>query len=195
MRHLFETAARALRARRELATAAAVAIIAAVLVAGGQGGLAAIVTAGAAGFMAGRACRYRLAAQELRRQVTELGDELSDNEMNITLLNRLVREREEDLSWFERQVRLSLADGRKNIIEYKSLLREEEATSRLFFLFSESLRDWSRELDALETNLNNSTQELLSEQTQLVDILPPEDVDEFYSDTEEVNTTTAAEEE
>lgn len=93
MRHLFETAARALRARRELATAAAVAIIAAVLVAGGQGGLAAIVTAGAAGFMAGRACRYRLAAQELRRQVTELGDELSDNEMNITLLNRLVRER------------------------------------------------------------------------------------------------------
>ena len=145
--------------------------------------------------MAGRACRYRLAAQELRRQVTELGDELSDNEMNITLLNRLVREREEDLSWFERQVRLSLADGRKNIIEYKSLLREEEATSRLFFLFSESLRDWSRELDALETNLNNSTQELLSEQTQLVDILPPEDVDEFYSDTEEVNTTTAAEEE
>lgn len=90
---------------------------------------------------------------------------------------------------------LSLADGRKNIIEYKSLLREEEATSRLFFLFSESLRDWSRELDALETNLNNSTQELLSEQTQLVDILPPEDVDEFYSDTEEVNTTTAAEEE
>lgn len=195
MRHLFETAARALRARRELATAAAVAIIAAVLVAGGQGGLAAIVTAGAAGFMAGRACRYRLAAQELRRQVTELGDELSDNEMNITLLNRLVREREEDLSWFERQVHLSLADGRKNIIEYKSLLREEEATSRLFFLFSESLRDWSRELDALETNLNNSTQELLSEQTQLVDILPPEDVDEFYSDTEEVNTTTAAEEE
>ena len=195
MRSFFEAAARVLRPRRELATAAAVAIIAAVLVAGGQGGLAAIVTAGAAGFMAGRACRYRLAAQELRRQVTELGDELSDNEMNITLLNRLVREREEDLSWFERQVRLSLADGRKNIIEYKSLLREEEATSRLFFLFSESLRDWSRELDALETNLNNSTQELLSEQTQLVDILPPEDVDEFYSDTEEVNTTTAAEEE
>ena len=52
MRRLFETAARALRARRELVTAAAVTIVA----------------AGAAGFMAGRACRYRLAAQEWRRQ-------------------------------------------------------------------------------------------------------------------------------
>ena len=49
--------------------------------------------------------------------------------------------------------------------------------------------------DAINAFGYNSTQELLSEQTQLVDILPPEDVDEFYSDTEEVNTTTAAEEE
>ena len=68
MRRLFETTARALRARRELVTAAAVTIVAAILTAGGQGNLAAIVAAGAAGFMAGRACRYRLAAQEWRRQ-------------------------------------------------------------------------------------------------------------------------------
>ena len=69
MRRLFETAARSLRARRELVTAAAVTIVAAILTAGGQGNLAAIVAAGAAGFMAGRACRYRLGGHELRRPV------------------------------------------------------------------------------------------------------------------------------
>ena len=36
--------------------------------------------------------------------------------------------------------------------------------------------------------------EQLTEQVQLIDILPKEDVDESYSDTEEVNTTDAAEE-
>ena len=188
MRHLFETAARALRARRELATAAVVAIIAAVLVAGGQGGLAAIVTAGAAGLMAGRTERYRLEARDARRQVAELGDELSSTEVSISLLSRLVREREEDLAFIERQMRLSLNDSRKAITEYKSLLRKEEeaAPSRTSFLFSEVMRDWSRELNALKTTLNNSTQELLvGEQTQLADLY----------DAEEVNTTdTAAEE-
>ena len=107
--------------------------------------------------------------------------------MSISLLSRLVREREEDLAFIERQMRLSLNDSRKAITEYKSLLRKEEeaAPSRTSFLFSEVMRDWSRELDALETTLNNSTQELLvGEQTQLADLY----------DTEEVNTTdTAAE--
>lgn len=68
MRRIFETAARALRARRELATATAVAIVAAVLIGGGQGNLAAVVALGAAGVMAGRAEKSRLAAQSLRRQ-------------------------------------------------------------------------------------------------------------------------------
>lgn len=187
MRQLVETAARALRARREMAVAITTSAVA----------------AGAAGLMAGRACRYRLTAQELRRQTAELGDELSDTESCVFVLSQTVQEREEDLSWFERQVRLSLADGRKNIIEYKSLLREEEATSRLFFLFSESLRDWSRELDALEANLNSASQELIGEQTQLVDLLSPEEVDAFYGDSadsadndteKEVNTNDDAEE-
>ena len=203
MRQLVETAARALRARREMAVAITTAAVAAVLIIGGQGDLAAIVAAGAAGLMAGRACRYRLTAQELRRQTAELGDELSDTESCVFVLSQTVQEREEDLSWFERQVRLSLADGRKNIIEYKSLLREEEATSRLFFLFSESLREWSRELDALEANLNSASQELIGEQTQLVDLLSPEEVDAFYGDSadsadndteKEVNTNDDAEE-
>lgn len=68
MRHLLEAVARALRGRREMAVAAATAIITAALIIGGQATLAAIVAAGAAGVMAGRACQYRLAAQEWRRQ-------------------------------------------------------------------------------------------------------------------------------
>ena len=102
MRSFFETAARALRARRELAVAIATAIVAATLTAGGQGNLAAVVTMGAAGFMAGRACQYRLAAQELRRQTAELGDKLSDTESCVFVLSQTVQEREEDLSWLER---------------------------------------------------------------------------------------------
>lgn len=189
MRRLFETAARTLRARRELVTAAAVTIVAAILTAGGQGNLAAIVAAGAAGFMAGRACRYRLAAQELRRQVAELGDELSDNEMNITLLNRLVREREEDIAYIEKGVRMILVDGRKTIGEYKEEAEKEATPSRPLFLFSASLKDWSRELDALEANLNSASQELIGEQTQLADLLSPEEIDELYAgENEEVST-------
>lgn len=200
MRRFFKKAARALRARRELVTAAAVTIVAAMLTAGGQGNLAAAVAVGAAGFMAGRACRYRLAAQELRRQVTELGDELSDNEMNITLLNRLVREREEDIAYIEKGVRMILVDGRKTIGEYKEEAEKEATPSRPLFLFSASLKDWSRELDALEANLNSASQELIGEQTQLVDLLSPEEVDAFYGDSadndteKEVNTNDDAEE-
>ena len=176
MRRFFEAVARALRGRRELAVALATAIVAAVLVGGGPGNPAAGVAPGPAGFMGRRARQYRLAAQELRRQVTELGDELSNTEVSISLLSRLAREREEGISWLERQVRLSLADGRKAIGEYRGLL-EEKATSRLSFLFSEVLREWSRELDALETTLNNSTQELpVGEQTQLADLYDEKEV-------------------
>lgn len=53
MRHLFETAARALRARREMAVAITTAAVAAILIIGGQGNLAAIIAAGAAGLMGG----------------------------------------------------------------------------------------------------------------------------------------------
>ncbi len=196
MRHFFKKAARALRARRELAVAIATAIAAATLTAGGQGNLAAVVTMGAAGFMAGRACQYRLAAQELRRQTAELGDELSDTESCVFVLSQTVQKREEDLSWLERQVRLSLADSRKAIIEYEEEIGKEATPSRPLFLFSESLRDWSRELDGLETVINNIDQQgLVGEQTQLADLLSPEELEKFYSDTDEEVNTDAAEEE
>lgn len=194
MRRLFETAARSLRARRELVTAAAVTIVAAILTAGGHGNLAAIVAAGAAGFMAGRACRYRLAAQELRRQFTELGDELSNAEMNFSLLSQVAREREEDIAYIEKGVRMILVDGRKTIGEYEDITEGEEIISRSSFLFSEVLREWSRELDALEANLNSASQELIGEQTQLADLLSKEELEKFYANTEEVNTDAAEEE-
>ena len=194
MRRLFETAARSLRARRELVTAAAVTIVAAILTAGGQGNLAAIVAAGAAGFMAGRACQYRLAAQELRRQFTELGDELSNAEMNFSLLSQVAREREEDIAYIEKGVRMILVDGRKTIGEYEDITEGEEIISRSSFLFSEVLREWSRELDALEANLNSASQELIGEQTQLADLLSKEELEKFYANTEEVNTDAAEEE-
>ena len=194
MRRLFETAARSLRARRELVTAAAVTIVAAILTAGGQGNLAAIVAAGAAGLMAGRAERYRLAAQELRRQFTELGDELSNAEMNFSLLSQVAREREEDIAYIEKGVRMILVDGRKTIGEYEDITEGEEIISRSSFLFSEVLREWSRELDALEANLNSASQELIGEQTQLADLLSKEELEKFYANTEEVNTDAAEEE-
>ena len=186
MRRFFEAVARALRGRRELAVALTTAAVAAILIIGGQGDLAAVVALGAAGFMAGRARQYRLAAQELRRQVTKLGDEISDNEMNVSLLSRLAQEREEDLSWMERQARLSLADSRKIIDEYRIFLKGgEEASPLLHSLFSEALKEWSNINDGLETVINNATQEeLIGEQTQLADLY----------DTEEVNTNDDAEE-
>ena len=193
MRRFFEAVARALRGRRELAVAAATAIIAA-LIAGGQATLAAIVAAGAAGLMAGRAERYRLAAQELRRQTAELGDELSDIKSCVSLLNRLVREREEDIAYIEKGVRMILVDGRKTIGEYEDITEGEEIISRSSFLFSEVLREWSRELDALEANLNSASQELIGEQTQLADLLSKEELEKFYANTEEVNTDAAEEE-
>lgn len=178
MRHFFKKAARALRARRELAVAAATAIVAAVLIVGDQGDLAAIVALGAAGLMAGRAEKNRLFARDARRQVGELREELSNTQESLSLMNRLVHEREDDLSWVERQVRLSLADGRKTIGEYKNSPHSP-------YILSEVLREWAQVNDGLETVINNATQEeLVGEQTQLADLY----------DTEEVNATTAEEE-
>ena len=105
--------------------------------------------------------------------------------MRISLEPPGSREREEDLSWLEGQARLSLADGRKAIGEYSVFLKREGTSSHLPLLFSEALRDWARDLDGLETVINNISRELVGEQTQLADLY----------DAEEVNTTdTAAEE-
>lgn len=72
MRSFIKTAARVLRDHREMAVAITTAAVVAALIIGGQATLAAIVAAGAAGVMAGRACQYRLAAQGLRRQVNNV---------------------------------------------------------------------------------------------------------------------------
>ena len=174
-----DAVAPARRARGELGVAIATAAIAAALIVGGQGNLAAIVALGVAGVMAGRAEKNRLFARDARRQLGELREELSNTQENLSLMNRLVHEREDDLSWVERQVRLSLADGRKTIGEYKNSPHSP-------YILSEVLREWAQVNDGLETVINNATQEeLVGEQTQLADLY----------DAEEVNTTdTAAEE-
>ena len=71
MRRFFEAVARALRGRRELAVAAATAIIAA-LIAGGQATLAAIVAAGASGLVSVRSFQFLWAARDLLPQVNNV---------------------------------------------------------------------------------------------------------------------------
>lgn len=177
MRRFFKKAARALRARRELVTAAAVAIIAAILIIGGQGNLAAIIAAGAAGLMGGHAKRYRLEANELFRELIKTKVQAADSATAEAERHRL-----EVGSWRRR-----LAALVKETREHLSYL-ERNATSYEWYALH--LR-W--EIKRAEERLARNG--LLSEQTQLVDILPPEEADKFYSDTEEVNTTdTAAEE-
>lgn len=167
MRHLFETAARALRARRELVTAAAVAIIAAALIVSGQGNLAAIVAAGAAGLMGGHAKRYRLEANELFRELIKTKVQAADSATAEAERHRL-----EVGSWRRR-----LAALVKETREHLSYL-ERNATSYEWYALH--LR-W--EIKRAEERLARTG--LLSEQTQLADLY----------DAEEVNTTdTAAEE-
>lgn len=187
MRRFFEAVARALRGRRELAVALATAIVAAVLIGGGQGNLAAAVAAGAAGFMAGRACRYRLAAQEMRRQTAELGDELSNTEVSFSLLSRLAQERGAELSALKENLEQIAVESRRALDDYQDALSRDECV------------DWSvtSEFEFLIRNIEllvDTGRSSLTEQTQLIDTLRREDVDESYSDTEEVNTTDAAEE-
>ena len=180
MRHFFKKAARALRARRELAVAIATAIVAATLTAGGQGNLAAVVTMGAAGFMAGRACQYRLAAQELRRQTAELGDELI--KVNTYAATEAKRHRVEVSAW-RRRLEALVKEARGHLAYL-----ERNATSYEWYALH--LR-W--ELERAEKRLALTSP--LTEQTQLIDLLPPEKIDELYAgENEEVNTTDAAEE-
>ena len=178
MRHFFKKAARALRARRELAVAAATAIIAAILTAGGQGNLAAVVTMGAAGFMAGRACRYRLTAQELRRQT-------ADTEDSFSLLSRLAQERGAKLSTLKKDLKKLAVESRWALDDYRNALSRDDV-------------DWSvaSEFELLIRNIEflvDTGRSSLTEPIQLVDILPPKEIDELYAgENEEVNT--AAEE-
>ena len=167
MRHLFETAARALRARREMAVAITTAAVAAILIIGGQGNLAAIIAAGAAGLMGGHAKRYRLEANELFRELIKTKVQAADSATAEAERHRL-----EVGSWRRR-----LAALVKETREHLSYL-ERNATSYEWYALH--LR-W--EIKRAEERLARTG--LLSEQTQLADLY----------DAEEVNTTdTAAEE-
>ena len=178
MRRFFEAVARALRGRRELAVAAATAIIAA-LIAGGQATLAAIVAAGAAGLMAGRAERYRLAARDARRQAEELREELIENGAYATA--EAARHRVEVAAWHRRLEALA-----------------KEAREHLASLKRNCSYCWYA--PHLEWELKRADRQLakapipMREQVQLIDILPKEDVEKFYAENEEVNTAAEDEE-
>ena len=173
MRSFIKTAARVLRDHREMAVAITTAAVAAILIIGGQGDLA-------AGFMAGRAEKNRLFARDARKQMDEIFTDLV--KAKAYTATEAERHRLEVGSWRRR-----LAALVKETREHLSYL-ERNATSYEWYALH--LR-W--EIKRAEERLARNG--LLSEQTQLVDILPPEEADKFYSDTEEVNTTdTAAEE-
>ena len=174
MRSFFETAARALRARRELATAAAVAIVAAVLIGGGQATLAASVAAGAAGLMDSHAKRYRLEANELFRELIKTKVRAADSATAEAERHRL-----EVGSW-RRRLEALVKEARGHLAYL-----ERNATSYEWCALR--LR-W--EIKRAEERLARTG--LLSEQVQLIDLLPQGEADKFYSDTEEVNTTNTA---
>lgn len=154
MRRFFEAVARALRGRRELAVALATAIVAAALIVSGQGNLAAVVTMGTAGVMAGRAEKSRLEARDARRQVTEQAERLA---------TEAERHRLEVGSWRRR-----LAALVKETREHLSYL-ERNATSYEWYALH--LR-W--EIKRAEERLARTG--LLSEQTQLADLYDAEEV-------------------
>ena len=154
MRRFFEAVARALRGRRELAVALATAIVAAALIVSGQGNLAAVVTMGTAGVMAGRAEKSRLEARDACRQVTEQAERLA---------TEAERHRLEVGSWRRR-----LAALVKETREHLSYL-ERNATSYEWYALH--LR-W--EIKRAEERLARTG--LLSEQTQLADLYDTEEV-------------------
>jgi len=173
MRQLVETAARTLRARRELAVAIATAAIAAALIVGGQGNLATIVALGAAGVMAGRAEKSRLEARDARRQVA--------NEDNFEILSRLVQERETELSALKSNLKQLAVESRWALDRYRNSPSEDKSVVA--------------EFEFLIKNIELLTICSLSEQIQLADLVPEkEEVGELCDNTDkEVNT--AAEEE
>lgn len=173
MRRLFEAAARVLRDRREMTVAVATAIVAVILIGGGQGNLAAVVALGAAGFMAGRARQYRLAANELFRELIKTKVQAADS-----ATAEAARHRVEVAAWHRRLEALA-KEAREHLASLKR--------SGCQYCWYAPHLEW--ELKRADRQLAKAP---MREQVQLIDLLPKEDVDEFYSDTEEVNTTDTA---
>ena len=197
-------------------TAAAVTIIAAALIVSGQGNLAAIVAAGAGG-VKGRAappcprgaqerlrgglktkgegappapgaalgagggggCRpapprqYRLAANELFRELIKTKVQAADS-----ATAEAARHRVEVAAWHRRLEALA-KEAREHLASLKR--------SGCQYCWYAPHLEW--ELKRADRQLAKAP---MREQVQLIDLLPKEDVDEFYSDTEEVNTTDTA---
>ena len=173
MRRLFEAAARVLRDRREMTVAVATAIVAVILIGGGQGNLAAIIAAGAAGLMGGHAKRYRLEANELFRELIKTKVQAA-----YSATAEAERHRVEVAAWHRRLEALA-KEAREHLASLKR--------SGCQYCWYAPHLEW--ELKRADRQLAKAP---MREQVQLIDLFPKENVDEFYSDTEEVNTTDTA---
>lgn len=178
MRRLFEAAARVLRDRREMAVAVATAIVAVILIGGGQGDLAAIVALGAAGLMAGRAEKNRLAARDARRQVDELREELIENGAYAAV--EAARHRVEVAAW-RRRLEGLVKEAREHLASLKR-------SGCQYCWYAPHLE---QEIERAEKRLARTGP--LTEQVQISDLLSKEELEKFYANTEEVNTDAAEE--
>lgn len=178
MRRLFEAAARVLRDRREMTVAVATAIVAVILIGGGQGDLAAIVALGAAGLMAGRAEKNRLAARDARRQVDELREELIENGAYAAV--EAARHRVEVAAW-RRRLEGLVKEAREHLASLKR-------SGCQYCWYAPHLE---QEIERAEKRLARTGP--LTEQVQISDLLSKEELEKFYANTEEVNTDAAEE--
>ena len=177
MRHLFETAARVLRDHREMAVAITTAAVAAILIIGGQGDLAAVVALGAAGFMAGRAEKNHLFARDARKQMDEIFTDLV--KAKAYTATEAKRHRVEVAAW-RRRLEGLVKEAREHLASLKR-------SGCQYCWYAPHLE---QEIERAEKRLALTGP--LTEQVQLIDLLPQGEADKFYSDTEEVNTTDTA---
>ena len=178
MRRLFEAAARVLRDRREMTVAVATAIVAVILIGGDQGDLAAIVALGAAGLIAGRAEKNRLAARDARRQVDELREELIENGAYAAV--EAARHRVEVAAW-RRRLEGLVKEAREHLASLKR-------SGCQYCWYAPHLE---QEIERAEKRLARTGP--LTEQVQISDLLSKEELEKFYANTEEVNTDAAEE--
>lgn len=158
MRRFFMAMERAWHAHHELAVVIATAAVVAVLIIGGQGDLAAIVALGAAGLMAGRAEKSRLAARDARLQAEELREELTESDNYLSLLSRLAQERETELSTLKSNLKQLAVESRWALDRYRNSPSEDKSVVA--------------EFEFLIKNIELLTICSLSEQIQLADLVP-----------------------
>lgn len=185
MRHLFWVIRGRLRSHRELMGAVPSALIAVALAATEQSIIALCFAIFMIAIQAVMTDRYR---EAFSSAYGEIDDKLTDIEDDVEILSRLAQEREAELSALKKDLKHLAVESRWALDDYRNALSRDECV------------DWSAtsELEFLIRNIEflvDTGRSSLTEPVQISDLLSPEELEKFYSDTEkEVNTTTAEEE-